>query len=449
MPDRLGSRELEDMRAVVEREPTDVEALVRLARHYRELGQNPQAFRLAQQARKLLGPTEGRLQVSERDRVWLQELSITAYYVGEHELGLEACERLLALRDEPSSQFDRALTAQNELYYLPTAVRVQRAGTIPISRALATKAEPFWGLARPNTTEYVPKNPALVRLDDRVFINVCLVNYAHERGRVFVSNDPDGVIRTRSAVLEWDPERATVKSERESAIELPDGWALAPIIRGLEDQRWVAHAGGVWLTATTYHVTGKQGEPRVVLGRMRDDLSGVARLVRLTYEHEQPCEKNWLPLSLGGELFLVYSYDPFVVLRADTETGACTEAVRWTPPWSARRWRGSAPPVPHPERPDSFVLLVHETVRREHDTVYLHRFVELSARLTPAGERELKLECYGRLFSFDHHGVEYACGLLDLGNGSLLVTFGSEEREARFAELAWSDVDAFLAGSYS
>jgi hypothetical protein len=387
--------------------------------------------------------------VSEHDRGWLQEISITAYYVGQRELGLDACEKLLSLRDDPTSPFDSQLTAQNELFYLPTAVRVRRAGTIPISRALATKAEPFWGLARENATVYVPKNPALVRVGERVFINVCLVNYAHERGRVFVSNDPDGVIRTRSAVLEWDPHAATVKSERESAIELPDGWPIAPIIRGLEDQRWVAHAGGVWLTATTYHVTGRQGEPRVVLGRMQDDLSGVARLVRLSYEREQRCEKNWLPWSVGGELFLIYSYDPFVVLRADPETGVCTEAVRWTPPWSARRWRGGAPPVPHPERPERFVMLVHETVRREHDTVYLHRFVELSARLDASGERELRLERYGRLFSFDHHGVEYACGLLDRGNGTLLVTFGSEEREARFAELAWSDVEAFLSGSYS
>jgi hypothetical protein len=448
MPDRLGSREPDEGAAVVEGEPTDVEALVRLARHFRELGQNERAFRLADQARKLRH-AEPRLPVSEHDRGWLQEISITAYYVGQRELGLDACEKLLSLRDEPANPFDSQLTAQNELFYLPTAVRVRRAGTIPISRALATKAEPFWGLARENTTEYVPKNPALVRTGERVFLNVCLVNYAHERGRVFVSNDPDGVIRTRSAVLEWDADAATVKSERESAIELPDGWPIAPIIRGLEDQRWVAHAGGVWLTATTYHVTGRQGEPRVVLGRMCDDLSGVARLIRLSYEREQPCEKNWLPWSVDGELFLIYSYDPFVVLRADTETGVCVEAVRWTPPWSARRWRGGAPPVPHPERPERFVMLVHETVRREHDTVYLHRFVELSARLDASGERALRLERYGRLFSFDHHGVEYACGLLDRGNGALLVTFGSEEREARFAELAWSDVEAFLSSSYS
>jgi hypothetical protein len=94
-------------------------------------------------------------------------------------------------------------------------------------------------------------------------------------------------------------------------------------------------------------------------------------------------------------------------------------------------------------------MLVHETVRREHDTVYLHRFVELSARRNASGERELRVDRYGRLFSFDHHGVEYACGLLDRGNGTLLVTFGSEEREARFAELAWFEVDAFLDGSYS
>ena len=92
-------------------------------------------------------------------------------------------------------------------------------------------------------------------------------------------------------------------------------------------------------------------------------------------------------------------------------------------------------------------MLVHETVWLEHQTVYLHRLVELSARRRDDGEREFELARYSRLFSFDHHGVEYASGLLDRGD-TLLVTFGSEEREARFAELAWDAVEALLSVRY-
>jgi hypothetical protein len=338
-----------------------------------------------------------------------------------------------------------AHTATNELFYLPQAAKVERSGAIPVSRELRTKRERFFGLAAPNETEYVPKNPTVARVGERIFLNVPVVNYWHERGRVFVPNDADGVVRTRSAVLEWDLARDEPRSERESEITIPAEWEASPIIRGLEDQRWVVHGGRVWLTATTCHVPGAGGQPRVVLGRMREDMSGVERLELLHYEHARACEKNWLPWSLDGRLLCVYSYDPFVVLRVATETGVCTEAARWTPPWSAARWRGGAPPVAHPERADRFILLVHETAWPGDRTVYLHRWVELSAARGASGERVLEIERYSRAFTFEHQGVEYACGLLAPGNGTLFVTFGSEEREARFCVVALGEVEAMLA----
>ena len=165
----------------------------------------------------------------------------------------------------------------------------------------------------------------------------------------------------------------------------------------------------------------------------------------LHYDQARSVEKNWLPWSLDGELLLIYAYDPFVVLRVDTTSGACAEAVRFTPPWSARRWRGGTPPVPRLGHPDRFVMLVHETVWLEQATVYLHRWVELTAARDASGKRELRVLCYSRLFSFEHQGVEYACGLLPESDGSLFVTYGSEEREARFAVVAGHEVEAMLA----
>jgi len=428
-----------------ERRPGRAEPLALLARHYRERGENQLAFGLAERALALPYPERDRLRVNPRayGRDALEEISITAYYLGKKALGLDACERLLADRD-PVSVEGSAHTARNELFYLPASVKLECAGAIPISRELRTKAERYFGLAAPSTTEYVPKNPTVARLGDRVLMNVPLVNYWHERGRVFVPHDADGVVRTRSAILEWDPVHERPKSEWESRIELPDGWNQTPRIRGLEDQRWVAHDGRLWLTAMTCHVPGANGEPRVVLGRLFEDQSGVEELVLLHYERARSCEKNWLPWSLDGAMLLVYSYDPFVVLRVDTTTGACTEAVRWTPPWSALRWRGGTPPVPFHGQPDRFLMLVHETVWPEHATVYLHRWVELSAARGATGERELRITRYSRLFSFEHHGVEYACGLLAESDGSLFVTYGSEEREARYAVVDGREVQRML-----
>lgn len=430
------------------RRPSRAEPLVALARSHRLQGENAPAFRWARRAEAL--------ELPGRERTWLElgayggepllERSITAFYVGEHELGLDACERLLADRD-PACVRDGGLTARNALYYLPKQSQVLGAGEIPVSRELRARAEPCWGLAGPNTTEYLPKNPAVVRLGGRVLVNVSLVNYHHERGRLFRPNDPDGISRTRAAILEWDPVRATVESERESRIVLPDGWHEQHAVRGLEDQRWAVHAGQIWLTATTYHGSRARGpkSPQVVLGRLADDLGGIAEIRELDYEGALECEKNWLPWSLGDRLLLLYSYDPLVVLEVDTSSARCREVTRWTPPFAARRWRGGAPPVAFPGSMERWLMLVHETVWLDDATVYLQRFVELGVRAGARGELEIRTLRFSRLFAFDHHGVEYATGLLDAGDGSLIVTFGSEEREARWARFAWDSVERLLA----
>ena len=51
---------------------------------------------------------------------------------------------------------------------------------------------------------------------------------------------------------------------------------------------------------------------------------------------------------------------------------------------------------------------------------------------------------YSRPFVFDHVGIEYAAGLLDAGDGTLTVTYGFEEREARWVVLDRARVLASL-----
>jgi hypothetical protein len=54
------------------------------------------------------------------------------------------------------------------------------------------------------------------------------------------------------------------------------------------------------------------------------------------------------------------------------------------------------------------------------------------------------LTAASRAFHFEHVGIEYAAGLCDLGNGRLLLTFGLEDREARWVEIDWDTALAWL-----
>ena len=47
----------------------------------------------------------------------------------------------------------------------------------------------------------------------------------------------------------------------------------------------------------------------------------VDKLVPLIGPDLSRCEKNWMPIVMGGGLHMIYSYDPFVLFKTDVETG--------------------------------------------------------------------------------------------------------------------------------
>jgi hypothetical protein len=169
---------------------------------------------------------------------------------------------------------------------------------------------------------------------------------------------------------------------------------------------------------------------------MNGSLDRVDLLVPLDYDSHRAVEKNWVLWSLNDSLFVIYSYDPFVVLRLDAETGRTCLVSSQEPAFRAARFRGSAPPVRKPGKPAEWVLLVHEVIHREHENVYVHRWVTI--------DEQMRLVGRSGPFVFDHPGVEYATGLCSLDDQRLMVTYGSEDCEARWAEVEWMTVNAAL-----
>jgi hypothetical protein len=165
----------------------------------------------------------------------------------------------------------------------------------------------------------------------------------------------------------------------------------------------------------------------MVLGRMSETLDSIDHLVPLRYAAARDAEKNWLLWSIDGELLAIYAYHPFTLLSLSTDTGEARPFRVHRADFPARRLRGSAGPVPLPERPGYWLVLVHEVARRFERPVYAHRWLLVNP--------DLGMVAYSRPFVFDHVGIEYAAGLLDNGDGTLTVTYGFEDREARWVVL--------------
>ena len=431
-----------------EERPDRAEPLAHLARYFRDHGKNHLAVLFARQALRLPVVKNALfVEVLTHHQMPLEDIAVSAYYTSDKEAGFEAAETLLGEHIPGHTHTHMAQCAS--FYVKPLAPLAIRKGEFTVAEELRSRAGRFFGLEEPSKTTYLPSNPTIVEHKGRIFANVRLVNYYHERGRVFASKDPDGVIRTRNVIQELDPETMRPNVEVESEVDLPKHWDHTTRVRGLEDQRWCSHAGRIWLTATCFNIPGAGGQPRVILGRVSEDLDGIDYVTSLQFSGTRTYEKNWLPWSRHGKLQLIYGYSPFAILDVEVATGDCRIASATVPPFATDRWRGSAAPIQLPGN-DRWLLSIHETAWFEgpatHDqrTVYMHRFVEVTGD---------QITRRSRLFTLDHAGVEYVAGLLPRAAHSLtaradsvIVTHSIEESSAHWKEFSLDTVERLLNG---
>lgn len=401
--------------------PRRAETLAALARHLRESGSSAGAVLFAKQAMSL-PPSGDTLFIDEAARTTKvdEDLAISAYYVGDIEGGMAACQRLTRARERgPEFQEFILKTAQ---WYAPQAVEAKHRGVFHIPEEVLEGGR------------WAPSTPTIVPWGDGFLVGIRLVNYWQERGRWYESRDPDRHIRTQTAILRCSAD--LLKQEFLGVQEYTpppgwrQGWEGGVAIIGLEDERWCVHQGEIWFTATTFDGDPPRG-PRVVLGRLRNDGREVSRAMDLHYDRATSVEKNWVPRSRDGRLELIYSYDPYVVLDVDLETGECTEKIRSTPPMAAWAWRGGA----FDGKALGRLGLVHERLHHENHNVYFHRFFK---------EKDGAITESSRPFTFEHHGIEYAAGMVRRSDGGVIVTYSVEDKEARFIVFSEEQIGKLL-----
>ena len=179
--------------------PRRAEPLVKLAEHFRKRGQNHLALMMARYVRDMPVPDDGLFVESQMYSQGLEEIAICGYYTDNHDEGRLAGEELLSRRYVPHHRVENAAKCVS-FYVKPLAPHAIRQGKFSVHEEIRNFPGKFFGLEEENQTEYLPSNPTIVEHEGRTLVNVRLVNYYHERGRVFA---PKGSGRRRP-----DSERA-------------------------------------------------------------------------------------------------------------------------------------------------------------------------------------------------------------------------------------------------
>jgi tetratricopeptide (TPR) repeat protein len=397
--------EAELARAWQER-PQRAEPLYWLAKHHREAGRNHLAEIYATRAAAIPYPAKDILFVEHGvyTHGCEEEVSITGWYTGAKERSREACEKLMAT---PGVNVGRT----NICWYGTTVLG--ETGNFDVPEELRT----FEGIVYNCSNPSICGDVELVRL----------VNYTQERGRWYVGHPEPGIIQTRNAIRRVGGDWKLL----DDGPVTSSAWNHDVAIHGLEDIRIAEWKGRHWFTATTSHVPGARG-PQVVLGRLSEDLERVEHLVPIKYDKRQDVEKNWILWPLGEELFCIYSFDPFVVLKLE-ENGDATEFTRSKTRWYQGRFRGSSSVISIPGAPAFAVA--HDVSNLVDRNVYTHRFIHFDGN---------GIQRFSKPLLFERHAIEYVAGATVRGD-DLVLSYGVEDRKAHWRKIPLPTVNELLA----
>jgi predicted GH43/DUF377 family glycosyl hydrolase len=141
-------------------------------------------------------------------------------------------------------------------------------------------------------------------------------------------------------------------------------------------------------------------------------------------------EKNWMPLSDGGKLFLVYSLDPLVCY--EVEDGNLTLKIGKLPETNNFNLRGGSPFV---KINGKYLSIAHYAPLCLDKKYYRHCFVVL--------DESLKLVETSTPFFLMRRGIEFALGLVVTGD-TLLISYGVSDRSAFYLRMHVDDLKRYI-----
>jgi hypothetical protein len=342
--------------------------------------------------------------------------TVDAYYAGNLEAGLHACDRLLSVDWLPADI--ELQTRRNLVFYAPK-----------LSDLVARTAQSQIELPVPDGWSRF--NPSIAAGPDGLRVIVRSSNYRVSPQLRYTVLNADGIFRTTNYLVDLAPDLQilTVETIDDHALQLePSPFPVS----GFEDARLFRHSDGWWFSAT---VRDRQplGICQIALVKLEGAQPQDMHLLTDADDHHQ---KNWMPAPEHNDNLLrfVYRCDPTVILCFHDVEKRVAPEVSHPGPVIARHFSGGSQAIPID---DGRLALVHEGVDFEDGgRVYTHRWIwfDLAWHLTRVSSP----------FVFHDRDVEFAAGLACRGD-DLLISYGIRDREAWLATVPLAEVLPLLA----
>lgn len=371
-----------------------IEPLYCVVKHFRIEGKQKLAYEFLKIAKQIPYPSSAQLFIDDEIYNYLldYELSILAYYINDKTEGLITSENLLKKRlpNNINNSVER-----NLIFYLPQ---------LDYDSLSELKIQ----LTKP---EYNICNPSVVNIDGNLVYNIREVSYTFDIDRnVYIYDD---VIETINHL-----DSNTITYEKTNLY--PE------TIVGFEDVRLISYNHDIWGIATS-QMTNQEHMNEMILFKL-DDKYEMTNILRLKGYEDSKCQKNWMPIIYNDSMCFVYSFDPFIVLCPNLNTGLCTIVKNKQFGFNMTQYRGSSQFINYK---NGYLGIIHTVIfvpyKNDFRRKYIHRFVYLDSDL-----ETIKIS---NSFYLKQISIEFVCGLAMI-NDMLYISFGFEDKQAYVATIS-------------
>ncbi len=290
------------------------------------------------------------------------EFSIIAYYINKKQEGLMATQYLLFDRKSELPGYLTDCVRRNTVFYMPRLISssIERLNNVSISQYYNPSSASFSLI--PNSNDSNNLYHGILRTvnysinDKGQYLYPPHMNYIHTEN-YWVTLDNNNILTQKKITISPN---VTYDYQREYYT-----------IQGLEDGRHFIFNDEIYQSYTSFEY-GRDAKASMVLAHMNKDSCEIDRIVSLKYQEDR-IQKNWVPFNYKDKFCFVYSYEPFILLEVNPQTGECTEIMnKSNPNINLSELRGSAPPIWLADK-QQYLILTHEVLFCE-TRKYIHRF---------------------------------------------------------------------------
>lgn len=236
------------------------------------------------------------------------------------------------------------------------------------------------------------------------YLNTRFINYWIANNGNYLFQDGSQTIKNKNVFTQFNMKTYSPESHREMNENITMNHVLCsrPISIGLEDMRLFEYRGKIHYIATTIGYTSN-GKARIMMGEYNIEQYTIDSGTIIEPPKDTFCEKNWVPIVKGDDLFFIYKWHPYQIgKRKQSEEGTYVlEIIESSeiPNLIFRKIRGSSPFV-KTERGLLGVVHFSENYTPRH---YYHMMVLLD-------EHTLRVKEYSNTFCFEKLGIEFCIG---------------------------------------